>query len=300
MTLRKSQRLDFDAALVLAAQPVEVENITFAELCAAYVAVAYDDADYRLRKWASGLGSLAAWSVEREQLQHCAEAMLAAGYKASTINRDVAQIGTIFKWAKKKRMAPPGFRSPTADFEWLDEPERIIHANEREIARLLAGSFASKDRRFAAFVHLLNDSGARRGEIEERRWKDVDLEAGTILCQFTKTDRPRVLFFGPTTAALMQRTWPRREPEMLLFEGRMPGVPINYRAAWRTLAKGIGRPDLHMHDLRHVAAQRLLKGGITVGVASQILGHSSSILQRRYGHLETATLKQAALSVLGR
>ena len=146
--LRKSKRLDFDAAIVEAERPAQVVNLTFAELCAAYVAVAYDDADYRLRKWASGLGSLAAWSVEREQLQHCAEAMLAAGYKASTINRDVAQIGTIFKWAKKKRMAPPGFRSPTADFEWLDEPERIIHANEREIARLLAGSFASKDRRF--------------------------------------------------------------------------------------------------------------------------------------------------------
>ncbi len=52
--------------------------------------------------------------------------------------------------------------------------------------------------------------------------------------------------------------------------------------------------------MRHVAAQRLLKGGVTVGVASQILGHSSNILQRRYGHLETTTLQRAALSVLGK
>ena len=298
--LRKSKRLDFDAAIVEAERPAQVVNLTFAELCAAYVAVAYDDADFRLRKWADGLGARSAWAITRDMLQHCAEAMLAAGYKPSTVNRDVAQIGTIFKWARKKRMTPPGFRSPTANFEWFDEPERIVHANEKEIAKLLAGTFASKDRRFAAFVRLLHDTGARRGEVVERRWKDVDLERRTILCQFTKTDRPRVLFFTETTAELMRRTWPKREPESLLFEGRMPGVPINYRAAWRELVEGIGRPDLHMHDLRHVAAQRLLKGGVTVGVASQILGHSSNILQRRYGHLETATLQQAALSVLGK
>ena len=118
--------------------------------------------------------------------------------------------------------------------------------------------------------------------------------------QTTKTDRPRVLFFTDSTADLMRRSWTRREPEALLFEGRMPGVPIRYRAAWCELVDGIGRPDLHMHDLRHVAAQRLLKGGVTVGVASQILGHSSNILQRRYGHLETGALQDAALSVLGK
>lgn len=297
---QKSKRLDFDAALAKSERPRPVENVTFAELCSAYCAVAYDDADFRLRKWADGIGGRSAWAITRDMLQHCAEAMLAAGYKPSTVNRDVAQIGTIFKWAKKKRMTPPSFRSPTADFEWFDEPERIVHANEREIAKLLAGSFASKDRRFSAFVRLLHDTGARRGEVLERRWKDVDLEKRTILCQFTKTDRPRVLFFTETTAELMRRTWTRREPGALLFEGRIPGAPINYRAAWRELVEGIGRPDLHIHDLRHVAAQRLLKGGVTVGVASQILGHSSNILQRRYGHLETSALQQAALSVLGR
>ena len=134
--LRKSKRLDFDAAIVQAERPAQVVNLSFAELCAAYVAVAYDDADFRLRKWAGGLGARSAWAITRDMLQHCAEAMLAAGYKPSTVNRDVAQIGTIFKWARKKRMTPPGFRSPTANFEWFDEPERIVHANEKEIAKL--------------------------------------------------------------------------------------------------------------------------------------------------------------------
>jgi len=232
-------------------------------------------------------------------LERCIEAMQAAGYKNSTINRDISQIGSIYKWAKAKRMAPKGFRSPTLEIMRLEEAVRIVHLSDTERRKLLAGSFAARDSRFAAFVHLLYDTGARYSELIERRWPDVDLDRGTILCHTTKTGRPRVLFFTGSTGDLMRKTWTWREPGALLFEGRLPGVPIRYRAAWRELVAGIGRPDLHMHDLRHVAAQRLLKGGVTIGVASQILGHSSAILQKRYGHLETGALQEAAMSVLG-
>jgi integrase len=66
-----------------------------------------------------------------------------------------------------------------------------------------------------------------------------------------------------------------------------------YRKPWVETVKAIGRPDLHMHDLRHAAAASLLRAGVTIGVAAQVLGHSSLILQRRYGHLENKALQDA-------
>ena len=190
MTAKKTRRIDFAAAIQKAEQPVASANVTFAELCRAYCATVYNDAENRLRKWIAALGDR-------------------------------------------------------------------VHLSDDETAKLLGASFAGRDLRFAAFVHLLSDTGARRGEILERRWKDVDLDRCTINCQFTKTGVPRVLFFTETTAALMDRTLPKRDPESLPFEGRLPGVPINYRRAWLELTKAVGRPDLHQHDLRHVAALRL-------------------------------------------
>jgi site-specific recombinase XerD len=296
---RKARALDLRAAIAAPEKEDEVSNITFAQLCGAYVAVVFDGADLRVRKWVEAFGSTSAWEVRRDMLERCVEAMQAAGYKSSTINRDISQIGSIYKWAKARRMAPKGFRSPTLDIPRLEEALRVVHLSDAECRSLLAGSFAARDCRFPAFVHLLHDTGARYSELIERRWADIDPDRRTILCQTTKTGRPRVLFFTGSTADLVRKTWTRREPEALLFEGRLPGVPIRYRAAWRELVAGIGRPDLRMHDLRHVAAQRLLRGGVTVGVASQILGHSSNILQKRYGHLETGALQDAALSVLG-
>ncbi|MGQ0582785.1 MAG: tyrosine-type recombinase/integrase [Reyranella sp.] len=294
--MRKS--VDLKAAAAQPATVAPVRDLSFKELCDAYIAVVFDGADLRVRKWTDAFGSTSAWQVERETLERCVEAMSEAGYKASTINRDISQIGSIYKWAARKRMTPPGFRSPTTGIERLQENMRVVHLSDDDVKRLLAGAAAFRDRRFQAFVHLLHDTGARISEILNRRWQDVDLDAGTMLAQITKTGRPRVLFFTPATAELMRRVWPKREPNALLFEGRQEGCPITFRRRWGILTKAIGRPDLRQHDMRHHVAQRLLKGQITIAVATQILGHSSNILQKRYGHLETKALQEAALSTL--
>ena len=290
--------VDLKAAAAQSAAPASVRDLSFEELCDAYVAVVFDGADLRVRKWVDAFGSTSAWAVARTTLERCVEAMSEAGYRASTINRDISQIGSIYKWAIRRRMTPPGFRSPTAGMERLEENLRVVHLSDDDLKCLLAGAASFRDRRFGAYVHLLHDSGARTSEILLRRWRDVDLDAGTILAQTTKTGRPRVLFFSPSTSALLRRVWPKREPNTLLFEGRVAGCPITFRRSWRDLTKAIGRPDLRQHDMRHHVAQRLLKGHVTIGVATQILGHSSNILQKRYGHLETKALQAAALSTL--
>lgn len=102
-----------------------------------------------------------------------------------------------------------------------------------------------------------------------------------------------MLFFSPRTRELMQRVYPHRRETDLLFEGRVPGEPIDYARAWRNLVAILELGDMYMHDVRHAAAANLLKAGVTLGVAAQVLGHDPAVLARRYGHLETAALRQA-------
>jgi site-specific recombinase XerD len=37
-----------------------------------------------------------------------------------------------------------------------------------------------------------------------------------------------------------------------------------------------------MHDVRHAAAANLLRAGVTLDVAAQVLGHDPAVLARRY------------------
>jgi len=294
---RGQKRIDLRAALEASPITQENHNLTFGELARAYLATHYNGADMQMRKWLDLLGNRSAWSITAEELARAGLAMLENGYSPSTVNRNLSQIGSIYRWAKRKMLTPVGFISPTLSQHRYPEPIRRVSLSDSEIKRILDGASGFKDRRFAVLVRILIETGARRGEVCERQWSDIDLDSCCIEVLETKTGKPRMLFFSQETAALMRRVWPIRDPDALLFGStRSPGSIVTFKKSWDKLTQAIGRPDLRLHDLRHYRAKLLIESGVTVAVAAQALGHSSLILHRRYGHLESGTISNAVRS----
>jgi len=274
----------------------EVIELTFGELLDAFIAAHPCDSTGRLRKWRDAFGCGAAWSIERDMLARAAEAMLAAGYSPSSVNRDLSAIGSAFKWAAEvRKITPRGFRSPTRDLRRYKESMRVITMSVEQEQQLRDNALAFRDRRFGVLVALLLDSGARPGEVLERTWNEFDIEQQEIVLpeEVTKTGRARVLHFSASTARLIERVRPAASMRgERAFAGRAGSIK-DYDKSWAALVASVGRPELHMYDLRHVAAARLLNSGVSAAVASQVLGNSSLVLHRRYGHLERSALKRA-------
>ena len=67
---------------------------------------------------------------------------------------------------------------------------------------------------------------------------------------------------------------------------------------FKTAATAIGRPDMHLHDLRHSTASLLAQAGVSLQVIGAILGHSSPQTTARYAHLVEDN-KQEAMAKLG-
>jgi integrase len=274
----------------------QAQELTLLELVKAYDVQICASETYRLRKWIEALGALSAWEITTDQLSAAAQAMVDAGYKASTPNRDLSALGTIYRWAIRRKLPPTGFKSPTIGARRFKEDIRRVYVTDAEILALRNGSLAYKDRRFGVFVNLLLDSGARKSEIYERKWDEVNLEKREILLPTSKNGTPRTLHFSESTLQLMLRVFPKREITSFIFEGLVPNQPISYRAAWNLLVKNIGRPDLRLHDCRHIVAAGMLRNGVSLPIAAQAIGNSPTVLAMRYGHLETGTLKQAVAS----
>ncbi|MET3930569.1 integrase [Lysobacter sp. OAE881] len=289
------------AAAASAQPPATPVALSFLELANAYTARNFAAGlGPRLRKWIDYLGERPAWEVTARDIEAGRDAMLAAGYKVATVNRDLSSLGQVYIWAAKQRMTPAGFIRPTLGIRRDAEPVRRVEITPDTYARLLDGARGHRDRRFGLFVRLLVETGARKGELYGRHWHELDTERLQITVPTTKNGRPRVLFFSATTAALIERLRPKgAAAERLVFEGHVPCQPKSYRRAWTLLCNDVGVPGLHMHDLRHGAAARMLRSGVTLAVAAQVLGHDPAVLAKRYGHLETATLQRAAQQAWG-
>jgi integrase len=169
-----------------------------------------------------------------------------------------------------------------------------VDVEPESIQKLKDISLTYTDKRFPLFVALLIDTGARKSELLERTWADVDLEKRRILLATSKNGKPRALFFSEPTAQLIRRLAPRRPDADLLFAGRDHATPINFRASWVSLTKAAGIPDCHMHDIRHCRAKELLLNGTPIAVAAQIMGHGVQVLERRYGTLAVDDKQDAA------
>jgi integrase len=293
--------VDLKAAADAVSFPVPVD-VTLAELVQAHsLAKPRLELELRLRKWCDpvhGFGHESAWSISSERLQKAADALVEAGYVTSTVNRDIGALGQVFRWAiVNRRMAPSGFVSPTLSIKRFEENIRYVVSSEQDILSLRLAAKMGKDRLFTLFVWMLLDSGARKSELLQRSWQDLDIPGGKLIVPRTKNGDSRTLFFTPETMALAKRLKPALavgSADRLIFAGRNGITPICYRKKWSNMTGMLRRPDLRVHDIRHWVAASLLRNGIGVGVASQILGHrDQTMLLRRYGHLDHMSLQDA-------
>lgn len=291
------KKIDLKLVAKTVSKPQANEQLTFAELSRAWLAVTRNGDDVlRMRKWVDCFGERIAWTITTDELIGIGQGMLEHGYAPGSVNRDIGALGSMYKWIIGERRAPAGFVSPTLNVRRYPEPIRVVEVPDDAIQRLRDIAKTNANRRFTLFVHLLIDTGARKSELLERTWSDFDLDKRRVYLTagVTKTGKARALYFTEETAALIKRLAPHRAECALVFPGRATSLPANYRKSWLKLTEQAGVPGLRMHDVRHHRARELLVKGTPLPVAAQIMGHGAQVLERRYGHLSVAD-KQAAV-----
>jgi integrase len=248
--------------------------------------------EYRLKKWRVQFAGVPAWEITPDHVGSMAAAMQAQGYAGSSINRDVADISSCYGWAIKRRHAPAEYQNPCREFERLADNVRRVELTEVQRKGLLAAAKCSRWDKLYALVLLALHSGARRSEMANLRWGDVSLAEKRAVLHDTKAGTPRRLLLTDDVVRALKAIRPTPCPDdAFVFHGRSLFKRHDFRKCWEKCRRDAGLPHLHLHDLRHAAAARMLKRGGTVHEVSQVLGHKSpQMLQRVYGHLDDSHL----------
>jgi integrase len=164
---------------------------------------------------------------------------------------------------------------------------------------------ATDDPDFGCFLHLAATTGARRGELCGLRWRDVDLDGGTmtisrnvvegagsaIVEKDTKTHASRRIALDPETVKVLKAQRKRLtsrargcgvtlSDDAHVFspdpDGLRPLAPNDVTKVFIRVRKRAGLDAVRLHDLRHFAATRLLAAGVPVRTVSGRLGHANA------------------------
>ena len=199
------------------------------------------------------------------------------------------------------------------------ERREMVTLSPEQSAYLLEGI---EHTRFYWPVLLALSTGMRRGETLAVRWKNVDVERGTlrvmesleqtksgIRFKAPKTDRVRVVTLPAfATEALIRHK--REQAEELLMLGvrqtgetlvcaRTDGLPLQPQTLTHHFARLVSRieglPRVRFHDLRHSHATQLLLDGVHPKIAQERLGHASiAMTLDLYSHVTADMQRQAA------
>ena len=158
--------------------------------------------------------------------------------------------------------------------------------------------------RFRAVVQLASWCQLRKGELCALRRRDIDLlrgritvaqnlqqlRDGRIIIKEPKSDAGfRTIAVPPHVIPLLEehlRLFTAEVPDALVFTGERGGPvrPHVLQKHWEKTRLSIGRPELHLHDVRHTGNTWAAATGASTRELMARMGHGSPDAALRYQH----------------
>lgn len=253
----------------------------------------YGDGVRRFIAWCAE-GSIPATidQLTRPNVNAFVAALLDAGAEPSTARSRQLALRRFTAWltAEGELAADPlvGLKPPKLDVKVVKE------LTEDELKALLraCGGNAKKDlrdRRDAAIIRLMLETGLRAGEVVGMTVSDVNLKAGTAVVRRGKGGKGRTVPYGPQTARAIDQYMRVRQSHPLasappLWLGDR-GKGFSYDGLYRALQGRAERAEIkgfHPHVMRHTAASRWLAAGGSEGGLMAVAGWTRRDMLDRY------------------
>ncbi len=234
--------------------------------------ISLEDVERAFSKWADENGPTAANQTLR-LLRVVLDLAVKKHYRDASAPNPAALV-------KPHRTKSPGRALATRELERVG----------RELAREEAQRPESADT--VAAIRLLILTGARRREITSLRWSEVDFTERCLRIADSKTGAKEVPL--NSQAMMLLSELPRAAGEERVFPATRHEVGYAIQYTWNRVRNRAGCESARLHDLRHTFVTRGLAANFTETMIGRIVGHKSPASTRRYEHLHTDPLREAA------
>ena len=279
------------------------EAVTFGELFEAWLTEAKDRDkktwradERRYRNHLEGWSKIPPVELSRDEVKRIHSKIKNNGlYEA---NRTLALVRTVLSWGIREYAWP--FQNPAAGVRMFREEKRDRWLEPHEIPSFFAAVNQEENPEIRDFVLMEIFTGARRTNVLEMAWKDLDLENGRWRIPETKAGEPQVI---PLHTAAIEILKARRE----LVEGFFvfPGTGASGhleepKKGWKRILDRAGIKDLRIHDLRRTLGSWLATQGESLLLIGKTLGHKSQGSTATYSRLANDPIRAAMTKAVDR
>lgn len=236
------------------------------------------------------------------------EAMKAQNYAPGTCNRALVLLRYGFELALRWKV--PGITiNPVKEIKNLKDDNKIERfLTQEQTIRLLTAVRQSESEMLQHIVLFLIYTGARKREVLDAKWQDIDWSQKSWRIPKTKSGKIRHVPLSSGALELLQNLKMRHESGACengnldlskpIFANPKTGEPyVSFFYSWNAARIRAGLPDLRVHDLRHSFASFLVNAGRSLYEVQELLGHADIRTTSRYAHLSRERLFAAVESV---
>ena len=235
----------------------------------------------RLNHWTGLLGTIQAADITKNNIKF-GLSRLSKDLSNSTINKYKKAVSVVFNYGIREYDLPD---NPTRYIRSLPEKKgRTRYLSDNERKRLFKACRASKWNKLYLLVLMAITTGARRGELLNLCWNNIDIGKQTAYVLTSKNGEPKVL---PLTNSVIEelQKFNRNDSSLIFCSEINPSKPYFFFKQWKRVREEAELVEFRFHDLRHTTASYLAQNGATLLEIADVLGHKQIEVTKRYAHL---------------
>jgi len=294
-------RIEGNRELLLAYGGSKDYQIILKELVERYLQDEYSGSDIqkqttRLQFWVDRYGHKLISEITRIDISRGLYE-LSSKLTNATINRYRSAISVVFSYACRHYELPdnPVRYIPSK----AENNGRVRYLSNEEKLRLFEACRCSQWDKLYLIVLLAITTGARRGELLNLKWGNIDLHNNLAYVETSKNGQPRVL---PLTQEVVSELllFKKEDDNLLVFNSKIkPEKPFCFTKQWKKALVEAKVDNFTFHSLRHTTASYLAQSGASLLEVANVLGHKNISVTKRYSHLCVNSKTKLINSVLG-
>lgn len=303
MTIDQARRKALEISLSISEgnDPAAVRRLQRAEMTFDELFKEYMERHSKLRKktWdedeekyrnhiAPVLGKKQLSAIGKSDIAHLHGKITKAGHSTAA-NRVLALLSSVFGWAQSIDIYD---RNPAKGIPRNREKsrDRFIHGDE--LPRFFQALSEELNTTVRDYVLISLLTGARKSNVCEMRWRDINFDSAEWRIDETKNGTPQTVVLSPEAIHVLKSRY--RGDAVFVFPGSgKSGHLEEPKKGWKRILDRAGINDLRIHDLRRTLGSWQAKTGASLAIIGKSLNHKNQNTTAIYARLDLDPVRES-------